>query len=113
VTDHGRDWFVVAAFFWSAKRRLGLRGEFTFRHHYIDHDLPGASYGQISLVDVDQDCDLDFITGGKDEQKSVFWFKFRSAGDWVRHVIGVNHPSNVGGTAFDVDGDGWLDHVAR
>lgn len=90
----------------------GLCGEFAFRHHYIDRDLPGGSYGQTCLVDVDRDGDLDFITGGKDEHKSVYWFEFRSAGDWVRHTIGVNHPSDVGGTALDVDGDGWLDHVA-
>ena len=25
--------------------------------------------------------------------------------------LGTKHPSDVGGTAFDVDGDGWVDHV--
>src|SRR5687767_2666026 len=83
-----------------------------FRHHFIDRDLPGDSYGQTSLVDVDKDGDLDFITGGKDAQKSVYWFEFRAPGDWARHLLGTQHPSDVGGTAFDVDGDGWIDHVA-
>ena len=85
---------------------------FEFRHHYIDRNLPGDSYGQTSLVDVDRDGDLDFITGGRDPHRSVFWFEYRGPDEWVRHTIGTNHPSDVGGTAFDVDGDGWPDHVA-
>jgi hypothetical protein len=88
-----------------------LAGEFRFQHHYIDRDLPGSSYGQTCLVDVDKDGNLDFVTGGKDPQKTVYWFEFRGPDEWVRHVIGVNHPSDVGGTSIDVDGDGWLDHV--
>jgi CubicO group peptidase (beta-lactamase class C family) len=83
-----------------------------FRHHFIDSNLPGDSYGQTALVDIDRDGDLDFISGGRDKQRSVFWFEYRKPGDWVRHVIGVNHPSDVGGTAIDVDSDGWIDHVA-
>src|SRR5688572_23277349 len=86
--------------------------EWKFRHHFIDRDLPGDSYGQTSLVDVDKDGDLDFITGGKDAQKSVYWFEFKAPDQWVRHLVGTNHPSDVGGTAIDVDGDGWVDHVA-
>jgi len=90
----------------------GAWGEMRFKHHFIDRDLPGDSYGQTSLVDVDHDGDLDFITGGKDPQKHVFWFERRSADEWVQHVLGDNHPSDVGGTAIDVDGDGWVDHVS-
>jgi len=86
--------------------------ELRFKHHFIDRDLPGDSYGQTSLVDVDRDGDLDFITGGKDPQKHIFWFERRSADEWVRHILGENHPSDVGGTAIDVDGDGWVDHVS-
>jgi hypothetical protein len=88
-----------------------LAGELKFQHHYIDRALPGDSYGQTCLVDVDKDGDLDFITGGKGPDKSVFWFEFQGADKWPRHVLGKNHPSDVGGTAIDVDGDGWLDHV--
>src|SRR3982751_3886831 len=86
--------------------------EFRFAHHFIDADLHGREYGQTSLVDVDRDGDLDFITGGKDAQKHVFWFEFQGADKWVRHVLGDNHPSDVGGTAIDVDGDGCVDHVS-
>jgi hypothetical protein len=88
------------------------RAEFRFAHHFIDADLPGKEYGQTSLVDVDRDGDLDFITGGKDPQKHVFWFEYQGPDKWVRHVLGDNHPSDVGGTAIDVDGDGWVDHVS-
>jgi hypothetical protein len=95
----------------AAVASAALSGEFKFKHHYIDRNLPGNSYGQTCLVDVDKDGDLDFITGGKDPQKTVYWFEFRAPGEWVRHVVGVNHPSDVGGTSIDVDGDGWVDHV--
>jgi hypothetical protein len=88
------------------------RAELRFAHHYIDRDLPGGSYGQTSLVDVDKDGDLDFITGGRDAERNVFWFENVSADQWVRHVVGSKHPSDVGGFAFDVDGDGWVDHVS-
>jgi hypothetical protein len=83
-----------------------------FTHHYIDRDLPGSSYGQTSLVDIDRDGDLDFITGGGDAQRHVFWFEYQSPGKWARHVLGERHPSDVGGAAFDVDGDGSIDHVS-
>ena len=86
--------------------------ELRFKHHFIDRDLPGDSYGQTSLVDVDKDGDLDFITGGRDPQRHVFWFEYRGKDDWVRHVVGDNHPSDVGGAAFDVDRDGFVDHVS-
>ncbi|HEX5175415.1 MAG TPA: VCBS repeat-containing protein [Chthoniobacteraceae bacterium] len=92
-------------------RNRGEGAEFKFRHHFIDRDLPGNSYGQTALVDIDKDGDLDFVTGGKDAQKSVYWFEYRGADDWVRHLIGTDHPSDVGGATIDVDGDGWLDHI--
>src|SRR5918992_2031366 len=90
----------------------GATAEFRFKHHFIDRDLPGDSYGQTSLVDVDRDGDLDFVTGGRDPKKHVFWFEHQGPDKWVRHVLGVNHPSDVGGAAFDIDGDGWIDHVS-
>jgi len=87
-------------------------GEFKFKHHYINRDLPAKDYGQTSLVDVDHDGDLDFITAGKDPQKHIFWFEYQGPDKWVRHVLGSDQPSDVGGTAIDVDGDGWVDHVS-
>ena len=85
---------------------------FAFEHHYIDRNLPGARYGQTALVDVDGDRDLDFVTGGADPGKHVFWFEYDGADRWTRHVLGADHRSDVGGTSFDVDGDGRVDHVS-
>src|SRR3954470_11860910 len=106
-----------SAFAWIAAPVVWLlpvaaAGEMRFKHHFIDRDLPGDSYGQTSLVDVDRDGGLDFITGGKDAAKHVFWFEHQGPDQWVRHVLGSNPPSDVGGAAFDVDGDGWVDHVS-
>lgn len=84
--------------------------DFKFEHHYIDVDLPGKNYGQTSLVDVDKDGDLDFICG--QNNGDVFWFEFQGPDKWVRHLIGHQSMSDVGGVAIDVDGDGWVDHVA-
>lgn len=85
---------------------------FRFRHHFIDRDLPASAYGQTSLVDLDRDGDLDFITGGRDADRTVYWFQYQQPDVWKRHVLGKQHPSDVGGTAIDVDGDGWIDHVS-
>ncbi|MBN2213669.1 MAG: VCBS repeat-containing protein [Bacteroidales bacterium] len=66
--------------------------------------------GQSSLVDMDKDGDLDFIagTGGGE----AWWFEFQEADKWIRHKIGDYTLTDKGGVTIDVDGDGWLDHVA-
>jgi len=75
-----------------------------FKHHYIDPDLSGGSWGQTALVDVDKDGRLDFITGQSRGQ--IVWYRQETTGGWVRHKLGENSPSDVGGKALDVDGDG-------
>ena len=35
-----------------------------------------------------------------------------AADRWVRHPLGEQSPSEVGGAVLDVDGDGWIDFVA-
>ena len=84
-------------------------GELKFKLHEIDR--PGGSkFGQTSLVDVDGDGDLDFISGSRGS--NVWWFEYRAADDWVRHTIGVGAQTDVGGVAFDVNGDGLIDQVS-
>jgi hypothetical protein len=84
-------------------------GEPRFQVHVIDAP-EGRSFGQTSAVDVDRDGDLDFISG---TQKGVlYWFEYRAADDWVRHMIGEGAKTDVAGVAFDVDRDGWVDQVS-
>jgi hypothetical protein len=78
-------------------------GRFAFTHHFIDRDLPHDAYRLTALVD------LDFVTGGRGPDRAVYWFEHHTAGRWTRHVLGTRHPSDVGATALDVDGDGDLD----
>ncbi len=41
----------------------------------------------------------------------VWWFEYRSPDAWVEHLIGSDTMTDVGGTAFDVDGDGYAHYV--
>lgn len=79
-----------------------------FEYHLIDKI--GRQMGQTSLADVDKDGDLDWIAGcnGGD----IWWFEYKGPDSWVRHLLGKKAPTDVGGTAFDVDGDGWIDQVS-
>jgi len=79
-----------------------------FEYHLIDKI--GRQMGQTSLVDVDKDGDLDWIAGcnGAD----IWWFEYKGPDNWVRHLLGRKVPTEVGGTAFDVDGDSWVDQVS-
>src|SRR5262245_2301658 len=90
---------------------VAAAGEFHFRHHFIDADLPGIDYGLTDCADIDHTRHPAFITGGKDQYKTIYWFEYQSQDTWVRHVLGTNHPSDVGGKALDVDGDSWIDFV--
>ena len=89
----------------AASRPAGL----SFRHHFIDTDLPGKGYGQTALADVDRDGRPEFITG--QSRGDIFWFKYRGPDRWERHLLGKDSPSDVGAAAVDVDGDGWIDLV--
>jgi hypothetical protein len=84
--------------------------DFRFRHHLIDTDLPRGTYAQTALADLDNDGRLEYIVG--QTHGTVYWYKRHSPERWTRHVLGLNSPSDVGGTALDVDGDGWTDFVA-
>jgi len=69
----------------------------------------GNRMGQTSLVDVDKDGDLDWIAGcsGGD----LWWFEYKGPDEWVMHTVGHKAATDVGGTAFDVNGDGDNDVV--
>jgi hypothetical protein len=79
-----------------------------FEYHQIARI--GNKMGQTSLVDVDKDGDLDWIAGCNGG--TIWWFEYKGPDNWVRHLLGQKVPTEVGGTAFDVDGDGWVDQVS-
>ena len=81
----------------------------TFKVHEIGH--PGVrSFGQTLAGDIDNDGDLDFVSG--QAGGTVFWFEFQSPDRWVTHRIGDHALTDVGGVGFDVDGDGWVDQIS-
>jgi len=79
-----------------------------FEYHQIDRI--GRNMGQTSLVDVDKDGDLDWVVGC--QGSDIWWFEYQGPDNWVRHTLGHQALTDVGGLAFDFDGDGWLDHLA-
>ena len=66
----------------------------------------GQSMGQTSLVDIDKDGDLDWVVG---ERARTWWFEYIAPEKWIQHDLGQGIRTDVGGTAFDIDGDGWID----
>ncbi len=42
----------------------------------------------------------------------IQWFEYLGRRPWQRHTLGVESPSDVGGAAADINGDGWVDFVA-
>jgi hypothetical protein len=69
----------------------------------------GNQMGQTSLVDLDKDGDLDWVVG---ERKRTWWFEYAGPDQWIQHDLGQGAQTDVGGTAFDIDGDGWIDQLA-
>lgn len=82
----------------------------SFTVHRIDNF--GKSIGQTALVDVDRDGDRDWIAGNASYAGGeICWWEFQAPDRWVRHPLGKGN-TDVGGAAFDVNGDGWVDFVA-
>jgi hypothetical protein len=75
-----------------------------FEYHKIAEI--GRSMGQTSLVDIDKDGDLDWVVG---ERTRTWWFEYVSPEKWIQHELGQGIRTDVGGCAFDIDGDGWID----
>jgi hypothetical protein len=69
----------------------------------------GRSMGQTSLVDIDRDGDLDWVVG---QSGKMWWFEYVGPDRWAQHDMGEGARTDVGGCAFDIDGDGWIDQVS-
>ncbi len=78
-----------------------------FEYHRIDNI--GTQLGQTDLEDVDKDGDLDWIVGqAKRAGAEIWWWEYVSPDKWIRHLAGKGN-TDVGGTARDINGDGWID----
>lgn len=88
---------------------FNLNGAIAFRHHFIDQNLPGSSWGQTAIADINKDGKPDFITGKSRAQ--ILLYIQNSKTNWQRALLGENSPSDVGAVVYDVDGDGWLDVI--
>ena len=88
---------------------INLKGAIAFRHHFIDTNLPGSSWGQTAIADINKDGKPDFITGKSRGQ--ILLYIQHSKTNWQRILLGENSPSDVGAVVYDVDGDGWLDFI--
>ena len=66
--------------------------------------------GADGVADLDRDGRPDFITGRS--RGEILWYRLEAPDRWARHRLGEQSPSDVGGAALDVDGDGWIDFVA-
>jgi len=108
--NHTRSLTAASTLLWGCFPLLAAAGTFKFQHHFIDRQLPGNSWAQTALADVDRDGRLDYITG--QTRGPIFWYRQEAPDRWVRYTLGTNSPSDVGGAALDVDGDGWVDFVA-
>ena len=109
------------AHFWTLPGRWGvLILLFSFTGPALGQEVPQFSYERLDviegtgstatdLVDLDNDGDLDYLTSNKSTNES-FWFENRGEDGWARHFMGKSSVYD-GGTAWDVNGDGWLDYT--
>ncbi len=108
--------------FWYEQVREGT--ETTWKQHTIDDTWTQAH--AITLADIDNDGDLELITGkrfmahnGNDPEESaplgVYWYKLKQGPSpvWTKHVVSFNEGIGAGLNieAVDLDGDGDLDII--
>jgi hypothetical protein len=85
-------------------------GELKFQAHVLFTENSGT-WAQTGVADIDRDGRLDFIAGN---YGGIYWWQNpgKLSGEWKKHTIAIGTPSDVGGEAMDVDGDGWMDWVS-
>lgn len=69
-----------------------------------------VGFGAPVLADFNRDGKLDFAAADR-SNRTLYWFEYRSASEWMRHTAGRLELMQLGAVALDVDGDGWTDIV--
>src|SRR5512146_3268055 len=105
-TEHARLLLTVVAAIGIGATAVTRAALPRFEYHRIAE--VGNQMGQTSLADIDKDGDLDWVVG---ERARTWWFEYAGRDQWIPHDLGQGARTDVGGTAFDVDGDGWIDQV--
>jgi FG-GAP-like repeat len=100
-------------------------GNRTWVKHEIDTER--SQYHDLQLVDIDNDGELELVTGkryrahsghdpGGDDPIGIYYFKINK-GEFVRHTIDYGPADKASGAGIyfwveDIDGNGWKDIVA-
>jgi hypothetical protein len=130
VTGNGRMDLILG---WAHERGLvwyeqvtELYGDETrWKPHEID--AHGSQYHDMMLVDIDNDGELELLTGkrhrahngndvGEDEPVGIYYFKI-NGGKFEKHIIDYGPSETASGVGIhfavaDLNGNGWLDIVA-
>ena len=68
----------------------------------------GLRMGQTSLIDLDEDGDLDWVFG---ESGKLSWYEYVSADEWIFHALGEGAKTDVGGCPIDINHDNKMDFM--
>jgi hypothetical protein len=88
---------------------------FPFTSHWVgEFSENPMRVGMTSLADLDQDGDLDFGLGQRQDgdDGGMAWFEHCTKDHWVLHRIGDGYTTWAGGGAADLDADGSMDLIA-
>jgi len=114
--DYGLAWY---------EQGRDAAGKRTWTKH--DIDTKRSQYHDMMLVDIDNDGQLELITGkrywahcghdpGETDDIGIYYFKI-NGGEFVRHTIDYGPHDKASGTGIyfwveDLDGNGWKDIIA-
>ena len=87
-----------------------LLGQFPNFEYTEIATLKESSLGQSSLVDLDNDNDLDYIIGAG--AGTIWWFEYLGDNKWKEHPLGTDALTDRGGVAIDIDNDGDIDQIS-